>query len=66
MKKRNIEWALFTGLFVGIVIFLSEILIPNANFFISMAISGLSALIGGLIGNKIRFSQRKAKKINAK
>jgi len=53
MNKRNVGVALFTGLFVGTIVFLSEYLIPNASLVISVIIAGLSALVGGLIGNKL-------------
>lgn len=53
MKKGSIGMALFTGLFVGIVVFLSEYLIPNTSLISSVIIAGLSALVGGLIGNKL-------------
>lgn len=53
MKKGSIGMALFTGLFVGIVVFLSNYLIPNASLITSVIIAGLSALVGGLIGNKL-------------
>ena len=58
MKELRIGWALFTGAFVGIVVFISEFFIPNSNVFNSVIVAGLSALIGGLIGNKI-FPSRK-------
>ncbi len=53
MKKGSIGMALITGLFVGIVVFLSEYLIPNTSLISSVIIAGLSALVGGLIGNKL-------------
>lgn len=53
MKKGSIGMALFTGLFVGVVVFLSEYLIPNTSLISSVIIAGLSALVGGLIGNKL-------------
>ena len=53
MKKGSIGMALFTGLFVGIVVLLSEYLIPNTSLITSVIIAGLSALVGGLIGNKL-------------
>jgi xanthosine utilization system XapX-like protein len=53
MKKANIRMALFTGLFVGIIVFLSEYIIPNTNLITSVLLAGLSALVGGLIGNKL-------------
>lgn len=53
MRKVSIGMALFTGIFVGIMVFLSEYLIPNTSLITSVIIAGLSALIGGLIGNKL-------------
>ena len=53
MKKGSIRSVLFTGIFVWIVVFLSEYLIPKANLITSMIIAGLSAIVGGLIGNKL-------------
>jgi len=53
MKKGSIRSVLFTGIFVGIVVFLSEYLIPKPNLITSMIIAGLSAIVGGLIGNKL-------------
>ena len=53
MKKGSIGMALFAGIFVGIVVFLSEYLIPNKSLITSVIIAGLSALVGGLIGNKL-------------
>ena len=53
MKKINVGTALFTGLFVGIIVFLSDYFIPNTSLVISVIIAGLSGLVGGLIGNKL-------------
>ena len=53
MKKLNIGVALFTGLFVGIIIFIKELFISDINVFLSILICALAALIGGLIGNKL-------------
>lgn len=53
MKKGRIGSALFTGLFVGIVVFLSEYLYANISFITSVIIAGLSALVGAWIGNKL-------------
>lgn len=53
LKKGSIGMALFTGLFVGIKVLLSGYLIPNTSLITSMIIAGLSALVGGLIENKI-------------
>ncbi|AIF45307.1 MULTISPECIES: hypothetical protein [Bacillaceae] len=53
MNIRNIDRALFTGLFVGIIIFIKEILFSGINAFISILIGAIAALIGYLIGDKI-------------
>ncbi|MBR7798067.1 MAG: hypothetical protein ACQEWU_07210 [Bacillota bacterium] len=53
MKIRNIDRALLTGLFVGIMIFISEYFFPDTNSFISIFIGALAALIGYLIAVKI-------------
>ncbi|WP_209369584.1 hypothetical protein [Sediminibacillus dalangtanensis] len=53
MKKGSTGMALFTGLFVGIVFFLSEYFFPNTNLITKVIIAGVSALVGGLIGNKL-------------
>lgn len=53
MKKGIVWMALFTGMFVGISVFLSEFLMPDSNIIISVSIATLSALIGGFIGNKL-------------
>ncbi|GAA0415979.1 hypothetical protein JUJ52_12185 [Virgibacillus sp. AGTR] len=53
MKIRNIDRALLTGLFVGIIIFISEYFFPDTNSFISIFIGALAALIGYLIAVKI-------------
>lgn len=53
MNIRNIDRALFTGVFVGIVIFIKEVFFSDMNTFISILIGGLAALIGYLIGDKI-------------
>lgn len=49
----NIKMALFTGVFVGIVMFFFEYLISDVNIVIKVLIAGLSALVGGLLGNKL-------------
>jgi len=52
--KGSIGIALFTGIFVGIVVFLSEYIFPpHTNFFIKGIIIGFFGAIGGLIGNKL-------------
>lgn len=53
MTKESIGIALFTGVFVGVVMFLIEFLIPDSSLFVRVIIAGLSALFGGLIGNKL-------------
>ncbi|WP_121605181.1 hypothetical protein [Virgibacillus sp. Bac332] len=53
MNIRNIDRALLTGLFVGIIIFISEYFFPDTNAFISIFIGALAALIGYLIADKI-------------
>ncbi|MFA9559517.1 hypothetical protein ACERII_19590 [Evansella sp. AB-rgal1] len=58
MKSGSIGLALFTGLFVAIVVFISEYFIPNTSVITKVIISGLSALVGGLIGYKL-FSHTK-------
>lgn len=45
--------ALFTGAFVGIVMFFSEYLIQDVNVIMKALVAGLSALFGGLIGNRL-------------
>ncbi|WP_199083987.1 hypothetical protein [Sporosarcina sp. P10] len=45
--------ALFTGVFVLIVMLFIEYLIPNINALIKIIVVGLSAMIGGMIGNKL-------------
>lgn len=53
MKKGNIRVALFTGIFLGIVNFIFEYLIPDANLFTSIVISVVGVLVGWLIGSKL-------------
>ncbi|GAA0308808.1 hypothetical protein GGQ92_001180 [Gracilibacillus halotolerans] len=54
MIKGSVGMALFTGIFVGIVVFLSEYIIPpSTSIVIKVLITGLSAVIGGLLGNKL-------------
>ncbi|WP_026675231.1 hypothetical protein [Alkalihalobacterium bogoriense] len=50
MKKRTIGIALFIGFFVGVVVFLSEYLIPNQSRMVTGGIAGISALVVGLLG----------------
>ncbi|MHA6260698.1 hypothetical protein ACXYMX_12505 [Sporosarcina sp. CAU 1771] len=58
MKKGNIKIALFTGIFLGVVNFIFESLIPNTSVFVSIGISVLAVLIGWWIGSKL-FSVKK-------
>ncbi|WP_096438965.1 hypothetical protein [Alteribacter populi] len=58
MKNGSIRIALFTGLFVGIVVLLSEYFIPKTSLITNVIISGLSALVGGLIGYKLFFPSK--------
>lgn len=44
--------ALFTGAFVLIVMLVMEYLIPNIHTIIKIIVVGLSAMIGGMLGNK--------------
>ncbi|WP_182201687.1 hypothetical protein [Paraliobacillus salinarum] len=53
MKIRNLDRALFTGLFVGIIIFIKEFFFPDTTTFMSILISALAALIGYFIGGKL-------------
>lgn len=53
MKKGSTGMALFTGLIVAVVVFLSEYLIPNTSLVIKVIIAGLAALVGGVIGNRL-------------
>ena len=52
MRRGSIGMALFTGVFVLIVMLVIEYLIPNINTLIKIIVVGLSAMIGGMIGNK--------------
>lgn len=53
MKKGSTGMALFTGLIVAVVVFLSEYLIPNTSLVIKVIIAGLAALVGGVIGYRL-------------
>jgi hypothetical protein len=55
MINGKIRMALFTGIFVGIIVIISEYMIPlkNSNLIISLLIAGGSALVGGLISIKV-------------
>ncbi|MCP3739374.1 hypothetical protein [Rossellomorea sp. BNER] len=55
MINGKIRMALFTGIFVGIIVIISEYMIPlkNSNLIISLLIAGGSALVGGLISIKL-------------
>lgn len=53
MKTGSTGMALFGSVFVGVVVFFSEYLIPNTSLITKAIIAGLSALLGGWIGNKL-------------
>ncbi|WP_175618816.1 hypothetical protein [Virgibacillus halodenitrificans] len=53
MRFERLDWALFTGVFVGIVILIMESLIKNPPFPITIFVTGGAAFIGGLLGNKL-------------
>lgn len=53
LNKGSTGMALFAGVFVGVVVFLVEYLIPNASLITNAIIAGLSALLGGWIGSKL-------------
>lgn len=53
MKKGNIGMALFTGLFVFIVMLFIEFSALDIDKIMRIVIAGLSALVGGLIGTKL-------------
>lgn len=50
MKKVNLAVALFTGLFVAIIVVVSGYFMPDRNLLISSVIAILAALIGYTIG----------------
>ncbi|MDL4839480.1 hypothetical protein [Aquibacillus rhizosphaerae] len=52
MKIRNIDKALFTGVFVGIIIFVKEFFFSDINSFLSIIIGPLAAIISYLVGDK--------------
>lgn len=47
----KIKQALFTGIFTGIIVFISSFIIPD-KFVFNITVAVLSALIGGLIAIK--------------
>lgn len=53
IKKGNIGMVLITTLFVVTVLSLVEYLMPERSSIIFVVIAALSALVGGLIGNKL-------------
>ena len=53
VKKGNIGRALFSGVFVGIISFIKELLFPGLNSFLSILLMVVAALIGYWLGNKI-------------
>jgi len=53
MKKGNISSAVFTGLFVGVIVFIRELLFPNISTLVSIIILALAASIGYLLGEKL-------------
>ncbi|MEK4024827.1 MULTISPECIES: hypothetical protein [Sporosarcina] len=52
MKKGSVGMIIFTCIFVMLIMLLFEFLIPTTRI-IRVIIAGLSALVGGLIGNKL-------------
>ncbi|WP_171805902.1 hypothetical protein [Sporosarcina newyorkensis] len=52
MKKGSVGMIIFTCIFVILIMLLFEFLIPTTRI-IRVIIAGLSALVGGLIGNKL-------------
>lgn len=53
IKRGSIGMILITALFVVIVLSLVEYLIPERSSIVFVIIAGLSALFGGLVGNKL-------------
>ncbi|AIF45267.1 hypothetical protein [Virgibacillus sp. SK37] len=53
MWFERLDWALFTGVFVGIVMFVMESLVKNPPCLITIFVAGGAAFIGGLLGNKL-------------
>lgn len=53
MKRGSTAAAFFTGIFVAVMAFLSDFLLPDLSIVIGAVIIGLSAIIGGLIGTKL-------------
>jgi len=52
MGIENIDRALFSGWFVGVIVFIKEFFFADINAFISIVMIALAA-IGYLIGDKI-------------
>ncbi|UOQ83543.1 hypothetical protein [Gracilibacillus salinarum] len=61
MNIGNIDRALFAGLFVATIIFISEFFFPETNSFISILIGALAALFGYLIGDKLFLKEKEEK-----
>lgn len=55
LKKQTIGLALFTGAFVGLIVFLMEYFFSNVNLPIKVIIAAISALVGGWIAIKLFF-----------
>ncbi|MBU9720977.1 MULTISPECIES: hypothetical protein [Bacillaceae] len=53
MNSNQLGMVLFTGMFVGIAVFLSEYFIHTTSLIAKVIIAGLSALVGSLIGSKL-------------
>lgn len=57
-RIRRIDLALFTGLFVGVIVFIKEFLFPGTHAILSILIGAAAALIGYLIGDRVLPGQR--------
>ena len=53
VERGSLGMALFTGIFVLIIMLVIEYLIPDINTFIKIIAVALLAMVGGLIGNKL-------------
>jgi len=53
IKRGNVGMVLFTVLIVVIILSLIELLFPNRSSLVFILTAGLSALIGGLLGEKL-------------
>lgn len=53
VERGSLGMAFFTGIFVLIIMLGLEYLIPDINTTIKIILVGLSAMVGGLIGNKL-------------